>query len=494
MLTLVLLFTILLHVVRGSYFFEKTKNVNPDGLHPNKIPSEQPTSSNPHPKSVVQSSSPQSSNVPVASLTPVNTYNSIGISDTEIAYYQPDGSFDPAAQFNDFEENLLPNRYNRNASDSTSISTDANTSLIISADLPNVPDFSTSLNVVNSTMTPDLQDFKFAPLVRRALRKNLEAKFTSPNYNPNSSRDFVQDIFRSFQEIQQFDWAYIFSRTMSKWKLFGNNRYGPEWLAYFSFFRVIEASGFRQLSRYSAQFSSNDSQMEKLIRMLKDISKDKNLLLEPAKVYQTLLYFYGKYKSKASSDLLGTIKLLNVNEFISTFNAISDAVATLSQNGRNQFFQPQSPSQPESRGYSENVAPNTLYQHIQQQHYITNMSPTEYYPSQHSNSSMAQYPPVAGVFTADYISAVAHSQIPFESNWSSPTEIGNRNSAMIQPIQNQPELPTSGNGDTLAQNYSSLQPSLPDSIVAPNLQGNELKDQQERNKRPNKRRRIKNNY
>ena len=347
---LALFFILLLHVVQGAYYNEictSQELLYPNGQQPINISSaipSQPIISSLQPPNAVQTFSLQPPNALEAPSRPKNTYNSIGISNPGTTYYQPEhdnGGFEPAARFFEYAETPLPNLYNQNSTASTFLSTGAswtNPSGISSAQLLNVPDIPTS---PNSTMAPDLKEFKYAPLVRRALKNNMAVDFSCPNFRPSLSPDFIQDIFHVYKDYEPVNWAFIFSITMAEWSLFGDHPHGPESLAYYSFLRILKASGCQQLSSYIAQFSSSDSHMERLIRMLKDIGKGEHLVLDPAMAYQSLLYFYGKYKSRASSDILDAIKSTLADEFVYTNNDSSAASVPLAQNAQIQYYQPQ---------------------------------------------------------------------------------------------------------------------------------------------------------
>ena len=169
-----------------------------------------------------------------------------------------------------------------------------------------------TLNAMNSTMTSDLKEFKYANLIRKALTKNLEEMLLSPYFNFKKARNFVKDIYNSYRKINSLNWPAIFCETMAQWKVFGNHDYTTEFFAFYGFLRVIVASGFRQDSLYSETLSSSSSPMLLLIKMLEEIDSSGTSVCDSDTVYQTLLWFYGEYKSKASKNELSAIKFQDV--------------------------------------------------------------------------------------------------------------------------------------------------------------------------------------
>ena len=142
--------------------------------------------------------------------------------------------------------------------------------------------------------------FKYGTLLKEALKVNLEEKLRK--ITSQDSRSFEYDIYSYYISnnggIRK--WSSIFDKTMNKWGLFGEHEYRAELLASNGLLRVIFASNFK----LKCKALSLDSRIKKILR----VTCQHKTTLKRDKIYQTLLWFFGRYKLVASKKELAAIK------------------------------------------------------------------------------------------------------------------------------------------------------------------------------------------
>ena len=150
------------------------------------------------------------------------------------------------------------------------------------------------------------QKFKYSKFLLDALNVDFEEMFASPDFLSNGS--FEGDVYSFYllnSGLKRQKWAKIFDATMKEWRLFGNNGYTMVLLARYSILRVIEVSECTVVSD-DLNCGSLPGRMRKI---LKEYCDHEVVALSSEKVFQTLLWFFGKYKDVATKDELEAIKL-----------------------------------------------------------------------------------------------------------------------------------------------------------------------------------------
>ena len=163
-----------------------------------------------------------------------------------------------------------------------------------------------SFNPPPLEQTPTLisGQFKHAGLLREASEMNLEEVLLSSL--DMSPLDFMKDIY-DFYQTRNGKWNLIFVECLEKWELFEDYNGTPWRLAYFSFLRVLDASGFELENSLTSTIPSNDLKMNQRMKTIIEMIVGKVCIDSSSKLYQTLLVFYGRYKSEASKDELNAI-------------------------------------------------------------------------------------------------------------------------------------------------------------------------------------------
>lgn len=149
--------------------------------------------------------------------------------------------------------------------------------------------------------------------MRKAFIVNLEERWFNPSSIKFSSQlkgSFEEDIYNSLPTKGKKRWATAFNKTLEKWQLFGFHGYTTDPLIIYGLHRIIEASGFRlhsdlhgkiPESRYSSDACMRDILKGIGIDFLRDDTRDR--------LYQSLLWFFGQYKSEATQAELDALKV-----------------------------------------------------------------------------------------------------------------------------------------------------------------------------------------
>ena len=146
-------------------------------------------------------------------------------------------------------------------------------------------------------------NFKYCEILQEALEVDLPEKFSKfrRNVYSKSHETFEYDIFTAGTR----KWSTIFERTLNKWRLFGEHEYEVESLASIGLLRVVKASNFQLRSK-----ALGFGQFEEIMIILREICFHDIVLNNRDEIYQTLLWFFGRYKTVASKEELAAIRLI----------------------------------------------------------------------------------------------------------------------------------------------------------------------------------------
>ena len=168
---------------------------------------------------------------------------------------------------------------------------------------------STKENVTETSLTTGKQKFAVVEDFLDALDVNLEDRYSSKTLDIKKLYPFEEEIYKSYLlEHGSYKWALIFKRTIDKWNMFGSDSENVMPFAFISLIRVLESSGFDVDEKHTQNIPNDHASMNhRLKSIFKQISK-KECNLKPHRTYQTLLWFFGKFKWYGSPEEIKAAK------------------------------------------------------------------------------------------------------------------------------------------------------------------------------------------
>ena len=163
---------------------------------------------------------------------------------------------------------------------------------------------------MEATETDGSKVFKYAHLLQEALEVNLEDLIRSTFIHSNSCPEFLEEIYDAHKISVSINksWANTFKRTLKVWNLFELQEPKTESLSFLSLLRVLDASNFKLSSSLTTTFPLCGNAMTcRMNSIINEVCN--NNKLSSQEIYQTLLWFYGRFKDEATEDEIRAIKV-----------------------------------------------------------------------------------------------------------------------------------------------------------------------------------------